>query len=806
MNHRRTLAVLAALLIIAGCSAPPETAKEPPQVSAGRKLVDNSSYQQAEEHFTALLDSARMQKDAVLEAICLKWLGNIQLAYRRKDAAMQYYNQSLALFDSTTALYERGKTPVPPLVPIEKKNVQNNIGNAYLDQGKYWEAEQMFSSVLEYDRSRNDPLPIAVSLYNLGLVEYRKTVTSVPSGDTAALRRGIAKAKDLFYQSLATFPTGDAYYNLGNLFAYTDQLDSAVVFMRKALDIYQSNGYRNQQSLTLGNIGVISYQQGNPQQASEALSRAIAIIEELRAGVASLDVRSSFVSNKYYLYEYMIASLMDLSRTEEAFEYVERAKARSFLDLIGNKAIGESKKRSPELRSLIDEESAMQERLARLVQIPDSSEVYLRLLARYKSVVAEIRRIDPEYTSVKSIEPLGVRALQKLLNDSTAVLEYFIGKQRSAIFLVTRDTLVCKPLNISQQTGLDKRIEQLRKKLYFEFPNKKIQFLREQRTVQKKSVEEAYALWYQSQADGSWQYDLLTMYSMLVKPIDQYLRNTRAVYIVPHGALHHLPFQSLIAAPGNIDKSKSVHVPRPRFWIEDMAISYLPSASVLQYAREKRDAESGSALVIGDPAYADRTYRKQPLDGALIEADSVASYLDSPEVLKREAAEESVVKKEIRGKEVVHFATHGELNKKDPMNSRILLAATNPEGENDGNLTVAEVFNLDLNASLVTLSACQTAQLASEEGSFVAGDDLVGLTRSFMYAGTPSVIASLWYVDDKATLDWMVHFYRGWREKGMTKIQAARFAAVEMLRNPSDPDWVVPYYWSAFIFLGDYEQ
>ena len=157
-------------------------------------------------------------------------------------------------------------------------------------------------------------------------------------------------------------------------------------------------------------------------------------------------------------------------------------------------------------------------------------------------------------------------------------------------------------------------------------------------------------------------------------------------------------------------------------------------------------------------------------------------------------------------KGVVHLATHGELNKKDPLQSRILLAEKNPSGDNDGNLTVAEVFNLDLNASLVTLSACQTAQLSSGEGSFTAGDDLVGLTRSFLDAGTPSVIASLWYVDDKATLSWMVQVYDGWKTQGLSKIQAARHAALVLLHNPEDPDWIVPYYWAAFIFLGDYEQ
>ena len=762
-------------------------------------MYDRSEYNAAETHFVEVLDSARQISDTLLIAQAQKWLGNVQLAYQVLDKALERYDRSLQLLDTLIANADANQASVPAMVYVERKNVLNNIGTVYIEQGEFDEAEEYLNEVLTQDRNSGDALAIAISLYNLGSWQYRKTIAE----DTAA-DDGVQRAIEYFRESLTTYPTGDAHYNLALAFAYSENLDSAVTHLNQALELYERDGYRNQQSLTLGNMGVINYRRGNLVESIPSLREAIRIIEELRSNVSSVDVRTSFISNKHYLYEYMIAALVDSGLIAEGFEYVERAKARSFLDLLGNKAIGESKSRSPELQRLIDQESAVQERMASIINNPDSSSTYLDLLETQQELIADIQLLDPEYVSVKTIDPASVQELQSLLDDSTVLIEYFVGQYSSYVFLVSRDTVVARPLKLGSRQGFEQRIEKLRRQLYYEFPRKKMGFIREARIQKDMTTQEALAAWREEPTDATWQYQLLTLYSQLVQPVDEFIGDAEFVYIVPHGALHHLPFQALIARPSNLDKVKS-HIPRPRFWIEDVAIAYLPSASVLKFARNRTGRNNEDALIIGDPAYADPQYRRRPLPGALVEADSVAAFVQDPLVLKREEAEESVVKAKIGSQSLVHFATHGELNKKDPLNSRILLASATPEGQNDGDLTVSEVFNLDMNASLVTLSACQTAQLASE-GGFSAGDDLVGLTRSFLYAGTPSVIASLWYVDDKATLAWMVNFYDGWLMHRKSKVEAARYAALTLLNNPADPDWVFPYYWSAFVFIGDWEQ
>jgi CHAT domain-containing protein len=566
---------------------------------------------------------------------------------------------------------------------------------------------------------------------------------------------------------------------------------------------YNRLGYRVQQALCLGNIGILLYRLNRLDEAADVLERGIAIVEELRGNLSSIDVRSSFVSNKFYLYENLISILVEKDEVADAFAYAERAKARSFLDMLGNKAIGSEKTRTPETAELIDEERSLQSRISAVVEIPDSGDVLVRLLRRHQNVLEKLQRLDPEYASVKSIEPVSVADLQELLDDSTALVEYFLGDAESFVFVVRKDGIRARKLKLGADFSLDVRVEKLRRKLYSEFPNKKTASLRESRLQKQLSPEDAVAAWQGTVTDPSWQYDLMTMYAKVFAPADSFLTGITQLFIVPHGPLHHLPFQALVRI-GSIDKRPDRHIVRPRYLIEDYAIAYLPSASVLKFARQKRRGEVRNGLIIGDPTYADPVYKKKQLEGALIEADSVAAYLPEPTVLKRELAEESVVKSSIGHEALIHFATHGELNKKDPLKSRILLAAAKPQGSDDGNLTVAEVFNLDLNSSLVTLSACQTAQVAGEEGKFTPGDDLVGLTRSFMYAGTPSVVASLWYVDDAATLAWMRYFYSAWLRSGASKIRAAQQAALRMLSKPEDADWIFPFYWGAFIFFGDF--
>jgi CHAT domain-containing protein len=183
-----------------------------------------------------------------------------------------------------------------------------------------------------------------------------------------------------------------------------------------------------------------------------------------------------------------------------------------------------------------------------------------------------------------------------------------------------------------------------------------------------------------------------------------------------------------------------------------------------------------------------------PLGFAEKEGEAISQLFSTREVYTKDKATETMAKSKSSSFSVIHFASHGLFNEKQPLYSGLLLTR---DKENDGFLQVHEIFSLDLkNANLVTLSACDTA-LAKIQG----GDDLVGLSRGFIYAGTPSLLATLWEVDDQSTALLMETFYKNWL-KGMGKPEALRQAQLALKEMPQ---YSHPYYWAGFVMIGDWQ-
>ncbi len=190
-------------------------------------------------------------------------------------------------------------------------------------------------------------------------------------------------------------------------------------------------------------------------------------------------------------------------------------------------------------------------------------------------------------------------------------------------------------------------------------------------------------------------------------------------------------------------------------------------------------------MLLGNPDLGNPDY---DLAFAQIEAIAIAEEQTGTIVLLRKQATETVVKTHAVQFKRVHFACHGEFDPKDPLNSVLLLAS---DEQNDGRLTVGELYNLRLNADLVTLSACQTAL-----GQIAKGDDVVGFTRGFLYAGTNSIVSSLWKVDDQATSILMQQFYKSLKK--IDKRSALRTAQLKVKDTYNSH----PYYWAAFQITG----
>jgi CHAT domain-containing protein len=290
---------------------------------------------------------------------------------------------------------------------------------------------------------------------------------------------------------------------------------------------------------------------------------------------------------------------------------------------------------------------------------------------------------------------------------------------------------------------------------------------------------------------------------MLIEPLKDKLQ-TPHLTMIPHQQLHYLPFAALTDGE--------------RYLIDDYTLTVLPSASVLPFIQEnaRQTAYTGPPvpLILGNPTTADydtvaslaveeSQYRDQlgALPYAEKEAKAIAQ-LFGVQPLIGEAATESAVWEQVSQANLLHLAAHGHFNPAAPLTSLIALAPDNPENPKskiqnpksvDGWLTVAEVYGLPLaNTNLVVLSACET-----HLGDLSEGDELVGLTRALIFAGTPSVIASLWAVEDEATARLMERFYTHLKD-GLGKAEALRQAQLEIREEYSNP-----YYWSGFVLSGD---
>lgn len=439
-----------------------------------------------------------------------------------------------------------------------------------------------------------------------------------------------------------------------------------------------------------------------------------------------------------------------MDRPLDAFHYVQRAKARTFLDRLGNVRVSPSTTDDPRLAE--EEETLRGEIQALDAQLREEwakpgdqrSDEAIQSLAvqlaqkrdTYAQLIPRLKLENPEYASLVTVNTLALTQTQRLLTGSTLV-EYYVLPEQTLAFVVTFDSFHAEAISVTQET------------LYDEIST--------------------FYLQTQTSLEGI-PSSLQNLYDLLIAPVEPHL-NTRSLIIAPHSILHYVPFAALHDGE--------------RYFLEQHTLTQLPSASILPFILEKRKATAGPPLVLGDP------------DGSLPfsrqEAQAVAELYEAATYVGDQALERLVWE---QGAEagILHLSTHGIYNPVSPLFSRVLLAP-DAEEEYDGYLEVHEVFNLNLQGTdLVVLSACQT-----NLGERSAGDEIVGLNRAFIYAGAPSVLATLWSVEDAATKDLMVAFY-GYLDEGYAKGEALRQAQVDVLQNP---DTAHPYYWAGFVLTGD---
>ena len=816
-------------------------------------MIEISANNYDETNLQKLLTMAADSKKDDWIALSLSQQGTMQFLQGNYALAMESHRKSLTLYERTNA-----KEGVA--FAFHAMGILERVYGNYESALEYFEKSQALNEALKRPDLYSRTLSSIGGVYELlgnparALEYHQKSITAGGvSGSkfwTVFSLNGIGeiyRAQGDFQQALLHlekalklsgelgFKDRTAYVclSIGEIKYLQRDYERAVEFAERALAISRETASRDLQWKALTAAGQAYNALDQPQKAQRLLEDATNTVETLRSAVVGNNLRSGYFATVQRPYEIYVDVLMQQYKQDHndthaalALQINERRLARSLLETLSEAHTDIRKGVNAEL---LDREISVGRQLnaiaARQMEwsIPAETALDLRkkiqsLTAQLRLVEGEIRQSSPRYAALTQPRTLTVQQIQRdLLDEETALLEYSLGEERSFVWLVTA-------------TSLDS----------FELPGR-TQIEANARVV-AKLLSDGERWVTDSKINSQFQEEATKLSRTLLPPGLVSRLRAKRLLVVSDGALHYLPFGVLpISKP-----SGSVPL------IANYEIVSLPSASTLAVLRQEnvnRPRLSKSVAVIADPVFENtderiRNRKSQASAAGETESQSVESLRNSQFILQRArvfnsetnsqvresfsirrlpfsrleaegilasappsltlkatdfiANRETATNGELANYRYVHFATHGILNSEHPELSGIVLSLVNEQGQPvDGFLRLHDIYNLNLPADLVVLSACQTGL-----GREIRGEGLVGLTRGFMYAGAPRVVASLWKVDDAATAELMKRFYAAMLKENLRPAAALRRAKVEMWKQKR---WQAPFYWAAFELQGEWK-
>ena len=679
-----------------------------------------------------------------------------------------------------------------------------NTGEMYRLLGDYEQAREYFERSLAMAEKADAKRSIAIALHNLaqlrlddddprGAIElYRKSMAiDEEIGDRGAVVRTLhnigralrlagdrAAARASFERSLALArkleDADSIVLALGMVADLTEDPAQSIELARQALDA--TKAFAAPEILFSSHIALgRAYRRARRLDEAQAeFERAVAIAEELRRSVPGeeIDQQQAF-ANLVRPYQEMVGVLVDQGDVAGALEYAERAKARVLLDVLRNGR--------PDLASVLTAEERVREaELA--VQLAGVNREYRGALVGghvAPELLAKARKARLEYESFLDVVFAAHPQLRRergeippaRTSDAGALLA--TGAADAILeFVVTEDTTYL--FAITTSGGL--RVHTI--------PIGRVELKAE---VQRfRELLASHDLTYGAAARA--------LYGQLLAPAAAQLRGKRTLCIVPDGPLWELPFQTLQPSAAE-------------FLLDRHAVYFAPSLTVLRETMRNPARRGGDAQLIAfgnpvmpqeTPGRATRVRRDAslaPLPHSETEIRKIAALYGSrnSRVHLRGAAREEVVKAEAGRYDVLHFATHGVLDDRNALYSRLVFSPSASMNE-DGLLEAREIMRLDLRARLAVLSACETAR-----GHVGAGEGLIGMSWALFVAGVPTTVVSQWSVDSASTAGLMIEFHRNLRVSGRSTAEALRQAA---LATRAKPAYRHPFYWAPFVVVG----
>jgi CHAT domain-containing protein/Flp pilus assembly protein TadD len=767
-------------------------------------------YQQALKISEQLESRPAMSQDHGNIGLCLLGLGEVDAAIGHLDEAIElaqqagmrqdqaywfrvkgnglvdkgHYDLALLNYRAALAVYERVGAKAEFLETL------HDSGRLHLLLGDAGSAEQDFRRALEMAQTIGLERGITLNLLALGDLEFRRERAEAAVALYDAARRRAADAGVQHAQALALLRLARVSRAQQRLDQATSQTDEALAIARRiggrdleseALyssaelaraqrrfdrALVQYRAAENAQSrigdpelLWQIHLGRARAQEagGDVSGAISSLEAAVRLIEGVRGRLQEPRYRSGYVDDKFEVYLELMRLQLKQGRTEEAFSTAERLRARSFVEQLGGRAIvplnaGDRRK-----------EAELQERVRGLQRsLGDTDESGApaypeRAINRFSQ---ELARAEKEYAAflddharvhaAAGAAPTA-QAIQRRLASDQGLVEYVVGPENMIVFVLTSRAMQVKLLPL-REPDIAARIDLLRDLI-------------------------------RRPGDEHWRKPAARLSAELFEPLESagWLDGVRRLYVVPHGVLTYLPF-AVLPLPATAGGG---------LLVDRYTIAYLPAGAALLRAPSGID-DQRSLLAVA------------PTRGGLRHAPEEARAIDAlfrPNARTLIGAEATEGRfKQIAGDyRMLHLATHGHFNRTSPLLSGLELEADPGE---DGMLRVHEILDMSLQANLVTLSACDTALGSGYFADTPAGDEFVALNRAFLAAGSTSVMATLWQVDDKASVALMKQFYGRLRTSvdGGNAANALALAQRSLRRSRLLGH---PYYWAAYVVIGD---
>jgi CHAT domain-containing protein/Tfp pilus assembly protein PilF len=792
-----------------------------------------------------------------LEASVGNNIGRIYDTWADSKSALDTYLGALSIFNQLND--ERGAALV-----------SENIGMVYAGVNDTATALEYFQNAVKIRERLKEPRGTAIALDHLGYVQglmgqNQEAIKNLKRSIMLSqeTRNRAFEAYSLTNLGMSYFALGDATSALenyrqalgiqndlgdrrgqaitldrmGQLFASSSQTGNALANYDEALTRWASIGDKQGQALTLYGVAAVKRVQNDLGEARKRIEEAIDIVESVRTGMSSHQLRLTYFAAKQELYEFDIDVRMKLGLQHEsnadieaALDLSERARARNLLDLL-NQARAKGKGAS----TLSDRDNAG--RLSQEMSSLKQSLWHLRSMKRTEDVALveeRLRKLAAEYDEIQSstnasnqtdnLQPLTAHQLQTLMDDDMLLLEYSLGEENSYLWTVTRTKIV--GFVLPSRKLIESDVERFRTAITAYEPQK------------PGENNQEYIARLRS-ASASYREYGRALSREVLSPASAQLANRRLI-IVADGALQYIPFAAMpfpSFAGTNVGQDKNAYSPL----ILNNQIIYEPSASTVSLLRARqRPTPTKVVAVFADPVFDTKDsrvreslqvgvsapkpegppselkqtlrdigeigtsdeFRLERLPYSAIEANAIGAMVpngSSMLAMNFDANRAAALSPGLKQFRIIHFATHGVLNGKHPELSGIVLSMVDKQGRpQDGFLMLSDIYSLDIPVELVVLSACQTGI-----GKQIRGEGLVGLTRGFIYAGAARVVASLWRVDDEATAELMKHFYHYLLLKGLPAPEALRKAQIDMIQTTDR--WRAPYYWAGFTVQGEWK-